>query len=54
MVHLHRVAELVQENVLDEDVTFNIHPVPGVAYSTPNRPAIPRDADHLIHAMPIR
>jgi hypothetical protein len=23
------------------------------AYSTPNRSAIPRDADHLIHAMPI-
>ena len=24
-----------------------------LAYSAPNRSAIPRDADHLIHAMPI-
>lgn len=41
---------------LESQVSYRLH-VPLIyvkaAYSTPNRSAVPRDADHLIHAMPI-
>jgi len=62
--HLKECSDFDRRNVFIIQAAMTVPPAwrseifdqcepPSSAYSTPNRSAVPRDADHLIHAMPI-